>query len=242
MDIGRPRGDAGGRILVIEDDTVLRQAVESAVGAAGFDVTAVGDGRSGSEALGAQRYDVIVLDLGLPFVDGWQILSTLDSRDAPSVVIISARGEERDKVRALDMGADDYIAKPFSADELVARLRAVLRRARPLVEPPRVVQRGEIVIDLGKRTVFRGGDEVRLTPTEYLLLAELARNEGEVLDHRTLLRRVWGPSYGSEMSYLRAFIHRLRSKLEADPAHPRVVMTVGRQGYRFGPAADVEGA
>jgi two-component system KDP operon response regulator KdpE len=240
MEPTQPRGDAGGRVLVIEDDRVLRQAVVSAVESAGYEVTAVGDGLSGTEELRTQHYDVVLLDLGLPFVDGWRILSTLEGRRIPSVVVISARGEESDKVRALDMGADDYLAKPFGADELVARVRAVLRRARPPGEAPRVVHRGEVAIDLGQRTVFRGGHEVRLTATEYLLLAELARHAGEVLDHRTLLKRVWGPAYGSEMSYLRAFIHRLRAKLEADPAHPELVITVGRQGYRLGPAAPSE--
>jgi two-component system, OmpR family, KDP operon response regulator KdpE len=224
-------------VLVVEDDRVLRQAVTSAAAQAGFDVTAVGDGLAAVETLKVAHYDVVLLDLGLPFVDGWRILGTLEGRRIPSVIVISARGDEQDKVRALDMGADDYLAKPFGADELLARIRAVLRRAKPAEEPSRVVRCGDVSVDLGARAVHRGGVEVRLSPTEYLLLAELARNAGAVMDHRTLLQRVWGPSYAGEMGYLRAFAHRLRAKLEEDPAHPTVVVTVGRQGYRFGPAA-----
>jgi two-component system, OmpR family, KDP operon response regulator KdpE len=224
-------------VLVVEDDRVLRQAVVSAVAGAGFTVTALGDGLAAVETLKQAQYDVVLLDLGLPFVDGWRILGTLEGRRIPSVIVISARGEEQDKVRALDMGADDYLAKPFGADELLARIRAVLRRARPAEGPSRVVLWGDVAVDLGTHTVYRAGVEVRLSPTEYLLLAELARNAGVVMDHRTLLQRAWGPGYAGEMGYLRAFAHRLRAKLEDDPAHPSVVVTVGRQGYRFGPAA-----
>jgi two-component system KDP operon response regulator KdpE len=225
-------------VLVVEDDRVLRQAVVSAVETAGLTVTAVSDGLAAIEALQTAPYDVVLLDLGLPFVDGWRILGTLEGQRLPSVIVISARGEERDKVRALDLGADDYLAKPFGADELLARVRAVLRRARLTApEAPAVAQHGGVVVDLAARVVRRHGDEVRLSPTEYVLLAELARNAGVVLDHRTLLRRVWGPTYAGELGYLRAFVHRLRDKLEDDPAHPEVIVTVGRQGYRFGPAA-----
>ena len=223
-------------MLIVEDDRTLRQTLTSAVERAGFRVTAVADGLQGAERMRDGAYDVVLLDLGLPFVDGWKILQGLEGRRIPSVIVISARGEEGDKVRALDLGADDYLAKPFGADELIARVRAVLRRARPAAEPPRLVRCGAVSVDLGARSVLRDGVEVRLSPTEYLLLAELARNAGQVMDHRTLLRRVWGPQYAGEMGYLRAFAHRLRAKLEDDPAHPQVVVTVGRQGYRFGPA------
>ena len=223
-------------MLIVEDDHTLRQTLVSAVEQAGYRVTAVADGLAGAERIRGGAHDVVLLDLGLPFVDGWRILQGLEGRRIPPVIVISARGEEGDKVRALDLGADDYLAKPFGADELVARIRAVLRRARPAEEPSRVVECASVRVDLGTRTVLRDGVEVRLSPTEYLLLAELARNAGQVMDHRTLLRRVWGPQYAGEMGYLRAFVHRLRAKLEEDQAHPRVVVTVGRQGYRFGPA------
>jgi two-component system KDP operon response regulator KdpE len=220
-------------ILVVEDDRALRQAIVTNAERAGYAVTAVADGLGAAEAMRTGQFDVVLLDIGLPFVDGWRILGSLEGRRTPSVIVISARGEERDKVRALDMGADDYLAKPFGADELLARLRAVLRRVRPAAEPSRVVSAGEVTVDLGTRTVSRAGCEVILSPTEYLLLAELARHAGQVLDHRTLLQRVWGAAYASERNYLWTFIRRLRSKLEADPAAPRVIVTAGRQGYRF---------
>jgi two-component system KDP operon response regulator KdpE len=230
-----PQRDARAAVLVIEDDRALRQAITINAERAGYSVTAVADGLAGAEAVRSGRFDVVLLDIGLPFVDGWRILSSLEGRRTPSVIVISARGEERDKVRALDMGADDYLAKPFGADELLARLRAVLRRVRPAAEPSRVVTAGDIAVDLGTHVVTRGGHEVTLSPTEYLLVAELARHAGQVLDHRTLLQRVWGPGYANERNYLWTFIRRLRTKLEHDPAAPRVIVTAGRQGYRFGP-------
>jgi two-component system KDP operon response regulator KdpE len=226
----------GVRVLVVEDDRALRQAVVSALEQAGYGVDIAGDGILAAQTLRAKTFDVVLLDIGLPFVDGWHILKTLEGRRIPSVIVISARGEESDKVRALDMGADDYLAKPFGADELLARMRAVLRRVRPVeVEKPVIATAGTVTVDLGARTVIRDGSEVRLTPTEFALVAELARNAGRVVDHRTLLQRVWGPEYAGERNYLWTFIQRLRGKLEADPADPHVVITVGRQGYRFGP-------
>lgn len=227
----------GAAVLVVEDDRVLRDALVAAVEIEGYHATAVGDGLAAVAALQSAVYDVVLLDLGLPLVDGWHILDGLEGRRIPSVIVISARGQEQDKVRALDLGADDYLAKPFGADELLARIRAVLRRARPAPEPPALASCGDVVVDLGTRVVRRAGTEVHLTPTEYALLAALARAGGSVLDHRTLLREVWGPAYAGELGYLRAFVHRLRAKLEADPARPEVVVTVGRQGYRFGRAS-----
>jgi two-component system KDP operon response regulator KdpE len=151
------------------------------------------------------------------------------------VIVISARGEENDKVRALDMGADDYLAKPFGADELLARIRAVIRRAQPPPGPSKVVRAGGVTIDLAGQSVMRDGSEVRLSPTEYGLLAVLVQHAGQVMDHRTLLRTVWGPTYGDERNYLRTFIQRLRAKLEADPKNPELIVTAGARGYRFGP-------
>lgn len=179
-------------------------------------------------------YELILLDLGLPFVNGWEVLKGLEGKRLPSVVVISARGEEQDKVRALDMGADDYLAKPFGTPELLSRIRAVLRRAKPLEEAARIVECAGVTVDLGRRTVLREGIEVRLSPTEYVLLAALARHAGVVRDHRTLLREVWGAEYIDDWSYLRTFVRRLRAKLEPDPAEPRVIITVSGRGYRFG--------
>jgi two-component system KDP operon response regulator KdpE len=225
------------RILVVEDDRALRTVLVSATEGAGHRVVAVGDGLAAARELRAQPFDVVLLDIGLPLVDGWHILGELEGRRIPSVIVISARGEERDKVRALDLGADDYLAKPFGSEELLARVRAVVRRARPPVTSSHVVEAGEVSVDLGTGTVHRSGEEVRLSPTERALVVELARNAGRVVDHRTLLRRVWGPEYAGERNYLRTFVQRLRLKLEADPSEPRLIVTVEREGYRFGPAA-----
>jgi two-component system KDP operon response regulator KdpE len=226
------------RILVVEDDRGLREAIVRAVTAAGFLAGEAHDGASAVRALqSGPKADVVLLDIGLPFVDGWHVLDQMQHGKQPPVIIISARGDERDKVRALDMGADDYLAKPFGTDELLARIRAVLRRAQPPDHAPAVIRADHVVVDLGARSITRDGAEVRLSPTEYLLLAELARHAHEVMDFRTLLQRVWGPTYADERHYLRVFIQRLRIKLETDPAHPSVIQTIPGRGYRFGGAA-----
>lgn len=224
------------RILVVEDDRALRNVLFAALQSGGFEVEQAADGSMGVQTLKASAFDVVLLDIGLPFVDGWHVLSTLEDRRVPSVIVISARGDQADKVRALDMGADDYLAKPFGSDELLARIRAVLRRAQPPPQLALVVRGADVTVDLQNHSVLRGEQEVRLSATEYLLLAELARHEHEVMDYRTLLQRVWGPAYGDERHYLRVFIQRLRIKLEHDPAHPEVIQTVPGRGYRFGPA------
>lgn len=222
---------------MVEDDTALREVLAGALTSAGYTTAVAAHGISASQMLrDVDTFDIVLLDIGLPFVDGWQILEQMDNRRRPAVIVISARGEETDKVRALDLGADDYLAKPFGADELLARVRAVLRRIRPPAGAGGIVVQGGVRVDLGARSVIREGTEVRLSPTEWLLLAELARNAGVTIDHRTLLQRVWGPQYADERNYLRTFAQRLRLKLEEDPTHPVVVVTVGRQGYRFGPA------
>ncbi len=228
------------RILLAEDDRALRQSIAAALRGEGYGVDIVPDGIQAAQRLREETYDVVLLDIGLPFVDGWRILQEIEGRRQPSVIVISARGEERDKVRALDLGADDYLTKPFGADELLARVRAVLRRVRRTGNAG-VVHCGAVTIDLSLRSVTRDGVEVRLSPTEWVLLAELARHPGATRDHRTLLARVWGASYVGDRNYLRTFVQRLRRKVEADPANPEVIVTVGHQGYRFGspsPSAD----
>lgn len=184
----------------------------------------------------SERIDVVLLDIGLPFVDGWRVLEQMHHGRQPPVIIISARGDEADKVRALDMGADDYLAKPFGTDELLARIRAVLRRAQPPEHAPLIIRADHVVVDLGAHSVTRNGSEVRLSATEYLLLAELARHAHQVMEFRRLLQRVWGPAYADERHYLRVFIQRLRGKLEQDPAHPTLIQTIPGRGYRFGSA------
>ena len=223
------------RILLVEDDVALRTSVRQILERSGYEVRVAADGAAGVRELESSTFEVVLLDIGLPFVDGWRILGTLEGKRLPSVIVISARGEERDKVRALDLGADDYLAKPFGADELLARIRVVMRRAQPAPGPGRVVRAGGVIIDLAGQSVLRDGAEVKLSPTEYGLLSALAQHAGQVIDHRTLLRTVWGPTYGDERNYLRTFIQRLRSKLETDPRNPDLIVTVGARGYRFGP-------
>jgi len=225
------------RILLVEDDVALRTSVREILQRSGYDVRVAADGAAGVRELESAAFEVVLLDIGLPFVDGWRILGTLEGKRLPSVIVISARGEERDKVRALDMGADDYLAKPFGADELLARIRVVLRRAQPVPGPGRIVRGGGVTIDLAAQSVVRDGVEVKLSPTEYGLLSALAQHAGQVMDHRTLLRTVWGPTYGDERNYLRTFIQRLRTKLENDPKNPELIVTVGARGYRFGAPA-----
>ena len=221
------------RILLVEDDPALRSSLRAVLTRGGYDVDVAEDGSLALTAIAAHRHDAILLDIGLPFIDGWRILDGLDARARPPVIVISARGEERDKVRALDLGADDYLAKPFGAEELLARIRAVLRRAQPAAVPKLHLDYGDLVIDLAAGTVHRHGVEVRLSPTEYGLLVQLARHVGAVMDHRTLLHEVWGPAYSDERNYLRTFVQRLRNKLEEDPHHPTVLVTVGTRGYRL---------
>jgi two-component system KDP operon response regulator KdpE len=226
------------RILVVEDDRALRGVLVSALQSGGYEVEFAADGSAGVQALRTKAFDVVLLDIGLPFVDGWHVLSTLEGRRVPSVIVISARGDQADKVRALDMGADDYLAKPFGSEELLARIRAVLRRGQPPAQVPLVARWGDVSVDLSQHSVLKKGQEVRLSPTEYLLVAELARHAHQVMDYRTLLHEVWGPAYGDERHYLRVFIQRLRLKLEHDPAHPEVIQTAPGRGYRFGPALE----
>src|ERR1700682_5789154 len=194
---------SAGRILVVEDDRALRTVLVGALQSGGFEVEQAADGSGGVQALKAKSFDVVLLDIGLPFVDGWHVLSTLEGRRTPLVIVISARGDQADKVRALDMGADDYLAKPFGSEELLARIRAVLRRGQPPAQVPLVVRWGDVSVDLSRHSVLKADQEVRLSATEYLLLAELARHEHEVMDYRTLLHSVWGPTYGDERTYLR---------------------------------------
>jgi two-component system KDP operon response regulator KdpE len=226
------------KILVVEDDRALRNAVASALQSGGYEADFAADGSAAVQALSSKAYEVVLLDIGLPFVDGWHVLSTLEGRRVPSVIVISARGDQADKVRALDLGADDYLAKPFGSEELLARIRAVLRRAQPPAQLALVARSGKVSVDLSRHSVLKGGQEVRLSPTEYLLVAELARHANQVIDYRTLLHQVWGPAYGDERHYLRVFIQRLRLKLERDPAHPEVIQTAPGRGYRFGPAIE----
>ena len=222
------------RVLVIDDDPHLSRALRITLRAAGHDVDTASDGRTALQLAAAVPPDVIVLDLGLPDLDGTEVLAALRPAYAGPVLVLSARADSQDKVRALDAGADDYVTKPFDMSEFLARLRAVLRRGSS--EPAdRFVTTEHFTVDLVDRQVTVGGAPVRLTPTEWALLEPLVRQPGRLIGQRQLLQTVWGPAYEKETHYLRVCLAQLRRKLEPDPAHPRYLRTEPGMGYRFTP-------
>ena len=222
-------------VLVIEDETAIRRFLRPSLEAEGFRLIEAADGKTGLLEASQRSPDVIVLDLGLPDMDGLEVIRQLREWTAAPIVILSARGQERDKIAGLDAGADDYVAKPFSVGELMARIRVALRHAAQgqADEHPSPVVVGDVTIDLLRREVRRAGREVRLTPIEYKLLTTLVRHAGLVLTHRQLLKEVWGPGHSDESHYLRVFIHQLRHKLEENPSRPRHLITEAGVGYRF---------
>ena len=220
------------RILVVDDEPQIRRALRVALAAQDHDVVVAASGEEALDALAVTPCDLVVLDLGLPDIDGAEVCQRLREWSQVPVIVLSVREDERSKVLALDRGADDYLVKPFGVAELLARVRAHLRRARDEVTPPRI-QHGALAIDLVRRRVEVDGQEVRLTRKEFDLLAYLAMNRGRVLTHRMLLQHVWGPEYGGEVQYLRVFVSQLRRKLEPDPHVPRYILTDVGVGYRF---------
>ena len=223
----------GARILVIEDDPAVRRVVSRNLAAHGFRVAAAADGREGLDMDPTFHSDLILLDIGLPDMSGLDVIPELRARTSTPIIVLSIRGGEADKVRALDLGADDYLTKPFGVDELMARVRVALRHAGRSSGTTAVFQTGDLRIDRERRTVEIAGDARHLTPTEYALLTALAARPGTVMTDRTLLQRVWGPEYGSENHYLHVYMARLRKKLEADPAQPRYIRTEPGVGYRL---------
>jgi two-component system KDP operon response regulator KdpE len=223
------------RALLVEDDPNIVDLIRSNLAVRGFDTVVCNDGLRTLRLLETEEPDIVLLDLMLPGIDGFDLCRQIRERSAVAVIVVSARGGERDKVTALNMGADDYMTKPFSVEELLARITATLRRTRSAgaTEPgPPVVTVGDVVIDLARQHVTRGGEPVHLTPTEFALLRELLVNRGKLLSHAHLLRRVWGPGYQTETEYVRVYVRRLRAKLEADEGQPLIV-TAPRAGYRF---------
>jgi len=218
-------------VLVVDDEPHIRRTLSINLRARDYEVETAADGRSALQILAERTPDVIVLDLGLPDLDGVDVLRRLRDVSPVPVVVLSARHDSDDKVEALDAGADDYVTKPFGIDELLARLRAALRRAAAPGDP--VVEIGELRIDLEKRVVQRNGDVVSLTPHEFALLRYLAQNEGRLLTHRSILREVWGPSYQTESHYLHVYVSQLRRKIEPDPTRPRYLLTEAGAGYRL---------
>ena len=224
------------RLLLVEDDTMIGEVVLDLLRAEHYAVDWVKDGEMADTALmQSQNYDLVVLDLGLPDMQGVDVIRGLRGWTNIPIIVLSGRVDSRDKVDALDAGADDYITKPFGVDELLARIRAVTRRAHPTGETASVVIVGRHTVDLAARAITGGDTETRLTPTEWQLLEHLLRNPGKLLSQRSLLQDVWGPQYGSETHYLRQYMARLRRKLEADPARPQHLLTEPGMGYRFRP-------
>lgn len=222
----------GQRVLVVDDESAIRRFLRAALNAHGYIVTEAANGREALNAVVASRPDLIILDLGLPDIDGVEITRRLREWSQIPVIILSVREQEADKISALDAGADDYLTKPFSSGELMARIRVAIRRSSmPEGEP--VLQVGDLQIDLSRHIVSVGEKEISLTPTEYDLLRLLMQNAGKVITHRQLLRNVWGPGYETEPHLLRVNISNLRRKIETDPARPRYIVTEPGVGYRI---------
>ena len=227
-------------VLVVDDDPTLARALGINLRAREYDVTTAVTGAAALQLAAQRPPDVVVLDLGLPDMDGVEVVRGLRGWSSAPILVLSARDGQADKVAALDAGADDYVTKPFGMDELVARLRAAVRRSAPAADQP-VVEADGFTVDLAARRVLRDGAEVRLTPTEWHLLEILVRNPGRLVGQRQLLREVWGPAYEQETQYLRVYLGTLRRKLELVPSRPVHLLTEAGMGYRFEPRAHVQG-
>jgi DNA-binding response OmpR family regulator len=223
------------RILIVDDELSILKYLRANLEAEGYEVLMAMDGNQALQTLEAELPDLVVLDIMMPGMDGFEVCRRLREWSQLPIIMLSARGDESDKVQCLDLGADDYVTKPFGKGEFIARVRAVLRRAeaaRPTPTTP-FFKSGDLAINFSKRKVTINGKEVALTLTEYALLQELALNAGKVLTYTHLLRKVWGHDYADEREYLHVFASRLRAKLEADPKNPRYITTVSGVGYRF---------
>jgi two-component system KDP operon response regulator KdpE len=221
------------RVLVVDDEPQILRFLQPALEASGYFVLHAGDGRDALRAAANSAPDIIILDLGLPDIDGKEVLKQIRRFSKAPVVVLSARDAEAEKIDALDAGADDYIEKPFAIGELLARLRVALRHSRGVVEDRQILKADGLVIDRERRLVSRDGQAVKLTPREYDLLALLAQNAGRVVTHRQILTAVWGPAHATDVQYLRVFCGRLRAKIERDPAEPVLIKTESGVGYRF---------
>ncbi len=223
-----------GRVMVVDDEPEMQRALRVGLGYHDFQVRTAASGEEALRQVPGWRPDVVLLDLGLPGLDGFEVLRRLRQRDdRAAVIVVSVMPDERDKVRALDLGADDYVVKPFGMDELVARIRAVLRRQAAVAHGEPVVRCGQLLVDLGRRRVTVAGREVHLTPTEYELLRLLALNAGRPLTHRFLLARIWGEHALGDTYNTRYIVAQIRRKLGDDPTHPRFILTEPGVGYRL---------
>ena len=223
------------KVLVVDDEPALARALAINLRAHGWVVVTAADGRSALDAAATEHPDVVVLDLGLPDLDGTEVISGLRGWTKVPIVVLSARQHGEDKVEALDLGADDYVTKPFAMNELMARLRAAVRRGQEAAPEQATIAVGDLVVDLARKRVARNGADVRLTPTEWSFLELLARNLGRLVPREQILREVWGPAYEHETHYLRVYAAQLRRKLEDDPAHPRHLVTSPGLGYTLEP-------
>ncbi len=223
------------RILIADDDPVILRFIKANLEARGYEILTAADGAQTLDAVERELPELVILDIMMPKLDGFEVCRRLREWTQTPIIMLSARGEMNDKVTCLNLGADDYITKPFGASELLARIRAILRRseARSTRATPSIFSSGNLKINFAQRRVTVNGREIKLTPTEYNLLQELVLNAGKVLTHTHILNRVWGPEYGTEKEYLRVFIQRLRAKLENNPANPKNIITVPAVGYQF---------
>jgi len=221
------------KILVVDDEAAIRRFLRASLDPAQFTLVEAEDGATGLRAAATENPEVVLLDLGMPDMDGIEVARRLREWSAVPIIVLSARGQEADKIDALDAGADDYLTKPFGVGELFARIRVALRHAQKADPPDPVVRAGDLTIDLALRRVLRGDEEIHLTPNEYRLLAVLARHAGRVVTHKQLLREVWGEAYADESHYLRVYMGQLRHKLETDPGQPKALTTEPGVGYRL---------
>ncbi|QQS13370.1 MAG: response regulator transcription factor [Rhodospirillales bacterium] len=224
---------AAARVLVVDDEPQIQRFLRPGLTAAGYDVVAAGSGAEALRALAVSSIDVVVLDLGLPDMDGKDVIAEARRWSGVPIIVLSARDREGEKIAALDLGANDYVAKPFAIGELLARIRAALRSRGGAADPSAVIAIGDLVVDLPAHRVTVRGAPVRLTPKEFELLAALAGGAGRVMTHRQILSRVWGPAHTADTQYLRVFIGQLRQKIELDPGEPTLILTEPGVGYRL---------
>ena len=222
----------GTRILVIDDEKQIRRMLKTALTGYGYDIAEAPSGQEGMNQTAIFHPDLIILDLGLPDLDGIEVIKRLREWAQTPIIVLSVREDEEDKIRALDAGADDYVTKPFSMGELLARLRVALRHMAKSEDEP-VLVFGKLTVDMARRLVFLDGEEVKLTPTEYEILKYLALQAGRVVTHGQLLRAIWGPNYQEQTHYLRVYVGQLRRKIEADPSQPAIIVTESGVGYRL---------
>jgi two-component system KDP operon response regulator KdpE len=222
----------GARILVIDDEKQIRRMLKAALDGYGYNIAEAASGREGLNQAAIFHPDLIILDLGLPDLEGTEVIQRLREWTKTPIIILSVREQESDKIKALDAGADDYITKPFSMGELLARIRVALRHAAKTDDEP-ILSFGELMVDLAHRNVTIKGEEVRLTPIEYEILKYLALQAGRVVTHKQLLRAIWGPNYQEQTQYLRVYVGQIRRKIEIDPSQPEHIITEPGIGYRL---------